>query len=95
MHVPARERFVGFRHTYGAVPVSGTGSGSVSHSIVAAVAPTGHLYTYDFHEVRLKEARYVVCLHSSSCPCPRTGKGTVEVLFSYQENVVRQPQGFA
>lgn len=36
---------------------TGTGSGSVSYSIISAIAPTGHLYTYDFHEVRSQEAR--------------------------------------
>ncbi|KAK6032090.1 tRNA methyltransferase complex GCD14 subunit [Ostertagia ostertagi] len=33
---------------------SGTGSGSLSHAIAMAVAPTGHLYTHDIEESRTK-----------------------------------------
>jgi tRNA A58 N-methylase Trm61 len=35
----------------------GTGSGSLSHAFVRAVQPTGHLYTFDFHEQRADIAR--------------------------------------
>ncbi|WKX89209.1 hypothetical protein Q1695_008678 [Nippostrongylus brasiliensis] len=34
---------------------SGTGSGSLSHAIAMAVAPTGHLYTHDIEESRTKK----------------------------------------
>ncbi|EDO48847.1 predicted protein [Nematostella vectensis] len=36
---------------------SGTGSASMSHALIRSIAPTGHLYTYEFHEERSKQAR--------------------------------------
>jgi len=36
---------------------AGTGSGSLSHSLVRAIQPTGHLFTFDFHEKRAEIAR--------------------------------------
>ncbi|UJR23429.1 hypothetical protein I4U23_026434 [Adineta vaga] len=36
---------------------AGTGSGSLSHSIIRSIRPTGHLHTFEFHELRSKLAR--------------------------------------
>ena len=36
----------------------GTGSGSFSHSVARSVGPSGHLWSYEFHEARVNKARY-------------------------------------
>lgn len=37
---------------------TGTGSGSMSHSLIRTIAPTGHLHTFEFHAERAEIARY-------------------------------------
>ena len=44
--------------TNGSVVVeSGTGSGCLSHAIINALAPTGHLHTFEYNENRYNEAK--------------------------------------
>lgn len=38
---------------------AGTGSGSLSHCIARSISPSGCLYTFDFHQQRVKMAEYV------------------------------------
>lgn len=35
---------------------AGTGSGSFSHSIARTIAPSGHLFSFEYHEKRSEEA---------------------------------------
>ncbi|PPQ72952.1 hypothetical protein CVT26_014526 [Gymnopilus dilepis] len=37
--------------------IKGTGSGSFSHSVTRTVGPSGHLYSYEFHEARFTKAK--------------------------------------
>lgn len=64
---------------------SGTGSGSLSHSIARTIAPHGHLYTFDYHDVRVLQAqnefkahgldKVVTARHSDVC---KDGYGDLE-----------------
>jgi len=45
---------------------SGTGSGSFSHSIARTIAPTGHLFSFEYHEERVKIAQQEFTDHGIS-----------------------------
>lgn len=45
---------------------SGTGSGSLSHALIRAVKPHGHLYTFDFHETRVETVKEEFSSHGLS-----------------------------
>lgn len=44
----------------------GTGSGSFSHSIARTIAPTGHLFSFEYHEERVKIAQQEFTDHGIS-----------------------------
>lgn len=55
----------------------GTGSASLSHSIIRSILPDGHLYTFEFHKERAQKAEeefkdhglsdYVTVTHRDVC----------------------------
>uniref|UniRef100_F1KY50 tRNA (adenine(58)-N(1))-methyltransferase catalytic subunit TRMT61A n=1 Tax=Ascaris suum TaxID=6253 RepID=F1KY50_ASCSU len=56
---------------------SGTGSGSLSHALAMTIAPSGHLYTHDIEEPRVKQVEeelkkhglgeVTTCVHQNVC----------------------------
>jgi tRNA (adenine57-N1/adenine58-N1)-methyltransferase len=52
------------RSTCGQIAVeSGTGSGSMTHSMARLVGPSGHVYSFDFHAPRVAQAQEEVSRH--------------------------------
>ncbi|KAH7909239.1 tRNA methyltransferase complex subunit Cpd1 [Hygrophoropsis aurantiaca] len=70
---------------------AGTGSGSFSHSVVRTIGSAGHLWSYEFHEVRAEKAReefnrhgmadIVTLTHRNVCKDGFTVTDTVDSVF--------------
>jgi tRNA (adenine57-N1/adenine58-N1)-methyltransferase len=60
---------------------SGTGSGSLSHSFAQAVAPLGHLFTFEFNEDRVVKAREDFAAHGLSDLVTVTHRNVCELGF--------------
>ncbi|PIL22402.1 hypothetical protein GSI_15090 [Ganoderma sinense ZZ0214-1] len=70
---------------------AGTGSGSFSHSVARTIGPTGHLWSYEFHETRASKAReeftrhgmddIVTLTHRNVCKDGFTVEDTVDAVF--------------
>ncbi|KAG7088092.1 hypothetical protein E1B28_012118 [Marasmius oreades] len=71
---------------------AGTGSGSFSHAVMRTVGPTGHLWSYEFHEARQRKAREefirhgflpsrVTLTHRNVCKDGFTIEDTADALF--------------
>ncbi|RPD77973.1 GCD14-domain-containing protein [Lentinus tigrinus ALCF2SS1-7] len=70
---------------------AGTGSGSFSHSVARTIGPTGHLWSYEFHEARATKAReeftrhgmddIVMLTHRNVCKEGFTVTDTVDAVF--------------
>ncbi|KAI0700352.1 tRNA methyltransferase complex GCD14 subunit-domain-containing protein [Cerioporus squamosus] len=70
---------------------AGTGSGSFSHSVARTVGPTGHLWSYEFHEARASKAKeeftrhgmddIVTLTHRNVCKDGFTVTDTVDAVF--------------
>ncbi|KAL9711325.1 tRNA (adenine-N(1)-)-methyltransferase catalytic subunit trm61 [Leucoagaricus gongylophorus] len=43
---------------------AGTGSGSFTHSVARSIGSSGHLWSYEFHEVRANKAREELARHA-------------------------------
>ncbi|KIP08958.1 hypothetical protein PHLGIDRAFT_126677 [Phlebiopsis gigantea 11061_1 CR5-6] len=70
---------------------AGTGSGSFSHSTARTIGPTGHLWSYEFHEARANKAKEeftrhgldgrVTLTHRNVCKDGFTVADTVDAVF--------------
>jgi len=67
---------------------SGTGSGSLSSSIARCIAPTGHLYTFEFHEQRAQKAQEDFVLNKIDHLITVTCRDVLKNGFGLEANIV-------
>ena len=70
---------------------AGTGSGSLSHAIARTIFPSGHLYTFDFHQERVRLAnqefqdhdlaQFITCQQKDVCEQGFDLKDTADAVF--------------
>ncbi|MEW5317511.1 MAG: hypothetical protein WDW38_008800 [Sanguina aurantia] len=65
----------------GIVLESGTGSGSLTHSLVRAVAPVGHVHSFEFHAQRSEEAAKELAEHGMAACVTVTTRNIEELGF--------------
>lgn len=65
---------------------SGTGSGSVTHSLARTISPNGHVYTFEFHESRQQKAVEEFALHKLSNVVTVTLRNVCEQGFGEEMN---------
>jgi len=64
---------------------SGTGSGSLSSSIARAIAPHGHLHTFEFNQMRVEKAKSDFQLTGVDSVCTVTQRNVLSAGFSTEE----------
>lgn len=66
---------------------AGTGSGSFSHSVARTVGPTGHLWSYEFHEARATKAREEFSRHGMDATVTLTHRNVCKDGFTVSDVV--------
>ncbi|KAL4250565.1 tRNA (adenine(58)-N(1))-methyltransferase catalytic subunit TRM61 [Abortiporus biennis] len=66
---------------------AGTGSGSFSHSTARTIGPTGHLWSYEFHETRASKAKEEFTRHGMSDTVTLTHRNVCKDGFTVTDTV--------